>query len=70
MAQINTEISSELQAQLDQVAQKLSHDCKDELAEQIGYANPLFGYERCIWWQGCYYCRDQQGNWAQIKCFT
>lgn len=70
MAELNTEISPQLRAQLEQVARDMPRDCRDEVAEKIGYASDLFSYDLCIWWNGCYYCRDQQGVWAQIKCFT
>jgi hypothetical protein len=26
-------------------------------------------YRQCIWWEGCYYCQDDQQNWHRVQCF-
>jgi hypothetical protein len=25
---------------------------------------------RCTWWDGCYYCQDEKGDWKLISCFV
>lgn len=26
-------------------------------------------YAQCVWWEGCYYCQNNQQDWHQVKCF-
>lgn len=63
-------LSEELQQNLDQIAERLPRNQWDEVAEKLGDASLLLSYEVCTWWNGCYYCRDEQGNWHKVKCFT
>lgn len=25
---------------------------------------------RCTWWDGCYYCQDEKGDWKLISCYV
>lgn len=67
-------ISGELQKTLDEVAAKLP-DRKGEVVDMLGGEQPAksrqvdLAYVRCMWWEGCYYCQDEQQRWHRVKCF-
>ncbi|NJN88562.1 MAG: hypothetical protein HC881_22600 [Leptolyngbyaceae cyanobacterium SL_7_1] len=67
--------SEELQEQLNQMAAKAS-DRKDELVDLLNEEQPTksrlvdSAYSQCTWWEGCYYCQDQDLKWYRVKCFT
>lgn len=67
--------STELQAQLNRIAAKAS-DRKDELVDLLNNEQPTksrlvdSAYLQCTWWEGCYYCQDQDLKWYRVKCFT
>ncbi len=63
-------ISTELEQRLNWLADHTARNEKDTVIEQLGDASHLLSYDVCTWWDGCYYCRDQQGEWQQIKCFS
>lgn len=72
--QSQTTISQTLSATLDQIAEQLT-DRKGEVVELLGDEQPAksrfveMTYSKCAWWEGCYYCCDQAGQWHQVKCF-
>lgn len=59
-----------LQAQLDALAHPPRPNLKKELSELLGDASALLSYEVCTWWDGSYYCRNEQGRWEPIKRFS
>lgn len=61
-------VSDELQITLDQEASKASTDRKDEVATLINSERFVSAYETCIWWDGCYYCKDEKSTWYCIRC--
>jgi len=67
-------IVGKLQQTLAQIAEN-SRDRKDELVDMLSDEQPSksrlveLSYIACIWWEGCYYCQDDQGQWYQVKCF-
>ncbi|MDX2272546.1 MAG: hypothetical protein NW237_11465 [Cyanobacteriota bacterium] len=63
------QVSSDLQAQLDRLSQQHQRDCKAEIAEQLSEVSQLIDYDVCLWWDGCYYCRNEVGVWEQVRCF-
>ncbi len=74
--QLQSERTSEasLQEILNQMAEKMG-DRKAEVVELLNYEQPLksqrveSSYQRCIWWEGCYYCQDADLTWRQVQCF-
>lgn len=69
-----TLVSPELQAKLNQVAATIE-DRKGEVVEMLSDEQPSksrlveMSYDQCIWWEGCYYCQDENLQWHQVKCF-
>ncbi|MBD1852116.1 hypothetical protein [Leptolyngbya sp. FACHB-711] len=63
-----------LQKTLDAAAAK-TIDRKQEIVALLSDEQPRKSreveqsYRQCIWWEGCYYCQDEQQNWHQVKCF-
>jgi hypothetical protein len=62
--------TAELQQHLDRLARQSTLNRKEQVAEQLGDASRVMGYDFCLWWDGCYYCRCSQGSWEQITCFA
>jgi hypothetical protein len=60
---------------LDQIAAKAA-DCKDKVVDELSNEQPTKSkwveevYVTCTWWEGCYYCQDEQKNWHRVKCFA
>jgi hypothetical protein len=61
-------VSDQLQKTLNQEARKLASDRKDEVATLLNSASFVSSYNACIWWDGCYYCKDENNSWYCIKC--
>lgn len=61
-------VSESLQATLNQEATKASVDRKDEVARLLNSERFVADYQACIWWDGCYYCQDEDKNWYRISC--
>jgi hypothetical protein len=67
-------VSRDLQSTLDQIASG-AKDRKDEIVDLLSSEQPKKSrqidavFDRCIWWEGCYYCQDEQGQWQRVKCF-
>jgi hypothetical protein len=68
-------ISDELQQRLDQISATAA-DRKDEIVDLLSDEQPSksrlvdANYDACTWWEGCYYCRDEQNRWHRVKCFA
>ncbi len=63
-------VSSELETKLNWIADHTPRNEKFSVVEQLGDASSLLNYDLCTWWDGCYYCRDTEGHWQQVKCFS
>ena len=61
-------VSEELHKILDQEAHKSTADRKDEVAKLLNSERFVSAYDTCIWWDGCYYCQDDNDNWYCIRC--
>ncbi|MGP1383297.1 MAG: hypothetical protein ACTS2F_07015 [Thainema sp.] len=62
-------VSDELKSRLEQELRKPSaEDRRDDVADLMNSENFVAGYDACVWWDGCYYCRDANGQWYQIRC--
>jgi len=63
-----------LQKTLDLAAVK-TNDRKQEVVALLSNEQPRKSrvveqsYRQCIWWEGCYYCQDDQQNWHRVQCF-
>ncbi|MEN9205720.1 MAG: hypothetical protein Q6J68_04940 [Thermostichales cyanobacterium SZTDM-1c_bins_54] len=68
MASTHPKVSRDVQQLLEQLLAEHPHSCLEELGDAIGNWKLLADYDFCLWWQGCYYCRDPQGDWKQITC--
>ncbi len=64
-----TAVSGDLGRHLDQRVGSQTQDERQVVLEKLGDASALLKYEVCTWWDGCYYCRDEEGNWTQVKCY-
>ncbi len=62
--------ATDLEHKLNWLAERLPQNDKDRVAEHLGDASELLSYDVCTWWDGCYYCRDEDGNWTQVKCYS
>lgn len=67
-------ISPSLQKKLNEIASSLG-DRKDEVVDLLSSEQPAKSrqvemvYTHCTWWEGCYYCQDDSGQWHRVKCF-
>lgn len=62
-------VSDELKGRLEQELRKPSaEDRRDDVADLMNSENFVAAYDACVWWDGCYYCRDAKGHWYQIRC--
>ncbi len=61
-------VSGKLQNTLEREACRLSADRKDEVAALLNSERLLAMYKTCIWWDGCYYCKDDREFWYCVKC--
>ncbi|NES21214.1 MAG: hypothetical protein F6K41_20360 [Symploca sp. SIO3E6] len=61
-------VSEELHKILNQEANKPTADRKDEVATLLNSESFVATYDACIWWDGCYYCQDENDHWYCIKC--
>ncbi len=75
MMQFNSNVVPEaLQKTLNLVAAQLT-DRKNEVVGMLSNEQPAksrqidMTYSSCIWWEGCYYCQDDAGQWHRVKCF-
>lgn len=62
-------LNTDLCRHLDQRVDSQTQDEREAVLEKLGDASLLLSYDVCTWWDGCYYCRDEQGNWSQVKCY-
>lgn len=67
----------EIQDTLNQLThQGIMRDRKDEVVELLTINEPMkswlveSNFTCCAWFDGCYYCKDDQNNWHQVKCFA
>ncbi len=61
-------VSEELRQTLEQEASQASADRRDEVATLLNSERSVASYNACIWWDGCYYCKDESGKWYCIRC--
>jgi hypothetical protein len=61
-------VPENLQATLNQEALHPSVDRKDEVAILLNSERFVADYQACVWWDGCYYCQDDEKNWYRIIC--
>jgi len=61
-------VSEELQRTLELEARRVSANRKDEVATLLNSERYLSSYKACIWWDGCYYCKDDHNDWYCIRC--
>jgi hypothetical protein len=64
-----------LQQTLSQIAAE-GRERKDEVIDVLSGEQPTKSrwveesYVTCTWWEGCYYCQDEEKNWHRVKCFA
>jgi hypothetical protein len=67
-------IPSALQAILNDLSTKMA-DRKGEIVDLLSGEQPTksrqvdLEYLCCTWWEGCYYCQDDNKQWHRVKCF-
>ena len=61
-------VSYQLQKTLNKEALNPFADRKDEVATLLNSERCLSFYNACIWWDGCYYCKDENHSWYCVKC--
>lgn len=68
-------LPEELQNTLTEIAAKAT-DRKDEIVDMLSDEQPTksrlveMNYKTCMWWEGCYYCQDDNNQWHRVKCFA
>ena len=61
-------VSEQLKDTLEQEARKASSDRRDEVANLLNSERMVASYSACVWWNGCYYCKDDSDSWYCVKC--
>ena len=61
-------VSEKLQKTLEREARNPSADRRDEVATLLNSQRLVSYYNACVWWNGCYYCKDDTGSWYCVKC--
>ncbi len=68
---LNTQpVSEDLQKLLNRVKDQQD---TNQLAEVEGFLHDEDlppGLHTCTWWDGCYYCQDENGNWKSVLCMS
>ncbi|BAC90403.1 gsr2462 [Gloeobacter violaceus PCC 7421] len=63
-------VSKELQKILDRVA-GMAANRKDEVFDLVQQDESMpTDVCTCTWWDGCYYCKDEDGLWHSVRCVT
>lgn len=71
----NDVLPESLQKLLDESLENQSIDRKEEIVELLSDEQPSksrqvdMAYVQCTWWEGCYYCKDENQQWHRVKCF-
>lgn len=74
MTRNNTLVPEPLKETLDDLVAQLDNR-KNEVVNLLSDEQPSksrlvdLSYTQCIWWEGCYYCQDEDKQWHRIKCF-
>ena len=61
-------VSEKLQKTLERESRNPSTDRRDEVATLLNSERLVSYYNACVWWNGCYYCKDDMGSWYCVKC--
>jgi hypothetical protein len=62
-------VPADLKARLNQEVKKTHvQDRRSDVASLMNSERFVTEYDACVWWDGCYYCRDERGSWYQIRC--
>ncbi len=61
-------VSESLRNTLEQETRQASSDRRDEVASLLHSERVVASYNACVWWNGCYYCKDDSGSWYCVKC--
>lgn len=61
-------VSEKLQKTLEREARNPSADRRDEVATLLNSQRLVSYYNACVWWNGCYYCKDDTDSWYCVKC--
>ena len=61
-------VSDDLQKVLSHLAGDVPDEKKSEVSALLKDHNISATYKRCMWYAGCYYCEDEDGNWDLIWC--
>jgi hypothetical protein len=61
-------VPDDLKERLEQELIKPESDRRDDVADLMNSERFVAAYEACIWWDGCYYCKDGSGAWYCIRC--
>ena len=67
---VTEEISEDLKRRLDWVMQSQAVDRRDEVTDLLQDELLPSDIRTCAWWDGCYYCKDEQGEWHNIRCIA
>ncbi len=71
----NDILPESLQKLLNEAVTNQSTDRKEEVVELLSDEQPSksrlvdMAYVQCTWWEGCYYCQDENKQWHRVKCF-
>lgn len=75
MIATDTTLPASLQKRLNEIVANQSIDRKEEIVALLSNEQPSksrlveMTYLQCTWWEGCYYCQDEQRQWHRVKCF-
>jgi hypothetical protein len=67
-------VSAETEKMLNWLTRK-SADRKEEIVQLLSYNEPENSdvveseFVSCTWYDGCYYCQDENKKWYQVKCY-
>jgi hypothetical protein len=72
--QIYEVVAPETQEMLNWLVRRVG-DRKEEIVDMLSNDEPAKSQEvssaftACTWFDGCYYCQDQNKQWYQVKCY-
>ena len=69
MAEMNkgTPVSKEMNAVLNRIAGDIPKPT-EVMRSYLTDRQRGLGYSRCTWWDGCFYCKNDKGEWELISC--
>lgn len=69
-SQSSKKVSKEMSEVLNRLSGEIPKDRVKEVRSLLVDRKLAEGNVRCTWWDGCYYCQDEHGEWKLVSCYA